>query len=158
MRCFLAFAVVLLLAGSGCSERDAPRPGVIDSKTSEQTSGETRHTITPRGESQVVSRSGPRVPVTLPAGFTLYPGAQVIANTIVERDGNERILVVFETTGQIADVMAFYRRQVAEAGGTFKLDVGGETRASLGGTLAQGGSFAISVRQGATTRVEIAFE
>ena len=124
----------------------------------EQTLGEARHTIAPQGQSPVRSRSGPKVPVTLPPGFTLYPGAEIIANTIVERDGRERILVVFDTGDEIADVIAFYRRQIADAGASLIVNVGGEKRASLGGALATGSSFTLSVRRGATTRAELAFE
>lgn len=100
-------------------------------------------------------RSGSGVPVTLPPGFTLYPGAKVLSNTLVERSGKQRVLLVFETTDPLAEVMLFYRSQAGMAAAVILLDLGGEERASLGGRLASGREFAISAqRNGMRTRVE----
>lgn len=158
MRCSLVIPSVILLASAACADRDAAKPAAVDSEVAEHSVGEIRTTIAPHDEHPAVGRSGPRVPIVLPDGFTLYPGAEVVTNTVIERGGHQRTLLVFETNDPVSDVIAFYRRQGAAAGAQFSLDVGGERRASLGGTLARGRAFAASARRNARTRVELAFE
>ena len=103
-------------------------------------------------------RSGPRVPVSLPRGFTLYPRAKVIANTVVERGGATRILLVIETPDPLGAVVSFYRAQARANGMVLTLDLVGEERASIGGRTAKGLRFALSVRRTSLTRAELAFE
>lgn len=157
-RRFLALGIPLLAGSAGCAEREAPQPEPVEQERPDRTTGETRATIAPRGEPPAISRSGPEVPVNLPPGFTLYPGAKAISNTIVARRGKERMLMVFESPDPPAKVLTFYRLQAAKTGAQVTLDLGGEDRASLGGTLRSGESFALTVRRGKATRAELAFE
>ena len=158
MRFSPALALVFLLASIACTDRKSPMPAQTSTRAPDRTAGEARATIAPRGEPPAVLRSGPEVPVSLPAGFTLYPGAEVVANTVVERAGRQRTLVVFETGDAIADVIPFYRRQIVASEGQITVDVGGDVRASLGGTMVGGGTFALSARRERRTRVELAFD
>ena len=149
----LLLAIVLALPACGEAGRKEPR--ATPSYGHDASSGEVRARIVPRGEPVATMRSGANVPVSLPRGFTLYPGAKLVSSTLVERGDRRRVLVVFETAGSPAEVMLFYRAQAGAAAATVLLDVGGEERASLGGRLAEGREFAISVRRaGGTTRVE----
>lgn len=155
MRWLMVLAAVQL---AGCCERadDRHASSAPAGASREPGSGEVRARIAPRGEAATLMRSGPQVPIDLPPGFTLYPGAQVISNTVVERAGARRVLLVFETPDALAEVMLFYRAQARGAGVALSLDLGGEERASIGGPLVGGGELAIAARRGpAGTRVEI---
>lgn len=145
--------IIAVLAG--CGERAAPEPA--PSMSVEPATGEVRARIVPPGEEAVTLRSGARVPIILPPGFLIYPGARVISNSVAERGGSRRILIVFETPDPLAEVMTFYRGQADAAGAVLTLDLGGPEQASIGGRLPSGGMLSITARQGATaTRVEFA--
>lgn len=112
--------------------------------------------IAREGEDGALLRSGPRVPAQLPPGFSVHPGAKIIANTVVQRREHTRSLLVMETTETIYEVMRFYRTQARAAGLEVQVDLSGEDRASLGGHLKGGGDLTISARrEGATTRIEL---
>lgn len=148
MRAALLLAISLLTACDG----GAPAPAPVGS---EATTGEVRARIVPRGEEAVTLRTGASVPVSLPPGFTVYPGARIISNTVVEREGTRRVLIVFETPDSLAKVMMFHRGQAEAAGVILALDVGGAEQASIGGRLLAGGDVTITMRRGpAVTRVE----
>lgn len=152
-----AIAVLVLLIFTGCG--DAPVDGRSKSAPAEPsqplTAGETRQHIAPTGGAGAIVRSGPLVPVRLPPGFTLYPGAKVTGNTVVEGAGKRRVLLVFETPDPLEKVMAFHRGQADAAGTTLTLDLGTPEQASIGGRLPSGGHLTISARQRpAGTRVE----
>lgn len=104
-------------------------------------------------------RSGVAVPVTLPPGFTIYPGAEIIRNTRVERDGRQLTLVEFETTDPLAKVVLFHRAQAQAAGVSLTLDIDGTSAASIGGRTALGGDFALTARRGSDrTIVELSVD
>jgi len=147
------FMVLHLVA---CSDGE-PRRASREDAPAPLTSGEERARIDHPGQPSATMRSGPNVPVHLPQGFTVYPGAKVISNTVVDRGGKRQALLVFETVDPVERVIAFYRARAAAAGATITLDLGSEERASLGGSLANGGDFAIAARQrSGGTRVEFA--
>lgn len=158
MRRFCTLALPLMLMCTGCSDTKAPASPPTNHKEPDRTAGEMRATIAPKGEVPAVARSGPKVPITLPKGFTLYPNAKVVANTVVKRGDSQRTLLAFETDDPVPEVIAFYRRQISAAGVRPNLDVGGEDRASLGGELSGGGTFSLTARRDRRTRVELAFD
>lgn len=156
LRLTLTVAALGLAACSDSAPVPQPEPTPAASFSHDPASGETKARIEPTGESAATLRSGPQVQVSLPSGLTLYPGATVITNTLVERDGDQRILVVFETPDAVSQVIRFYRSQARSAGVRLTLDLGSAQRASLGGPLPGGGDLVIAARQGqAGTRVEI---
>lgn len=148
-------AVIFALLLGACAD-DGGREQAAPPSLSEQplTPGESRTRLA--GEAGAVLRSGPQVPVSLPRDVPLYPGARIVSNTVVERGGARRALLVFETPDRIEEVMLFYRAAAQAAGMAIALDLGGEQRASLGGTLPTGEALSIAARRaGAVTRVEL---
>lgn len=153
MRAIVCLAVFLLAA---CSDHEARQSPARDA-AAPLTGGEERHRIDHARGAAIVMRSGPNVPVHLPKGFTVYPGGRTVANTVVERDGRQTSLLVFETGDPIAKIIAHYRAQVQATGATVSLDLASEEHASLGGMLAGGGHFTLAMRRHAgRTRVEFA--
>lgn len=119
--------------------------------------GETRARIKTGRGTAVELRSGATVPIVLPTGFTLYPGAEVVRTTTVERGGARRMLIEFRTSHPVAKVLLFHRAQAQAAGAVLEFDLDGSDAASIGGRLAGGGDFALTARaDGKVTRVEMA--
>lgn len=164
MRRPLHSLVIAVLAVGGCSgsERTPGRtPGASTRAafTDNPATGETSARVALKGEAPATLRSGPHVPVTLPRGFTLYPGAKITANTVVQRGGSERVLLVFETPASLETIVGFYRAQAKRAGAILRLDLVATQRASIGGTLSGERVFALAARrQGDISRVELSFD
>lgn len=157
MRAAPAFLLILLAA---CEDRVASRrdPSPAPSFALDPASGETRARIAAAGGATGRMRSGERVPVALPRGFTLYPGARVVSNTLVEGGGERRVLLIFETGDPLAKVVGFYRGQAEAARARLTLDLVSDTAASLGSSMPGGFEFALTAhRSAAITRAELSF-
>lgn len=61
-------------------------------------------------------RSGAEVPLSLPEGFSLYPGAKVVTNTVVKKVDGTGVMVIFQTPDAPDKVIAHYRREAEAAG------------------------------------------
>ena len=150
--------LVLTLACFGCERAD---PGPPDeqaepkgSYVADPESG-TIHARIGEGENAVHLRSGSEGPVSLPPGFTLFPGARVVENSTVESGGAMRSLVVQTSPQPLAEVMLFYRQQASAAGIAPTMDIMGDDQASLGG-VGRSLEFAVSARRvGDATRIEL---
>ncbi len=130
-----------------CQERGAaPGPSPEPTLSDALTAGETRGRIALGKDAAAIMRSGARVPVVLPPGFTIYPGAKVTGNTLIEQDDGWRALVEFETPDPVAKVLLFHRAQAEAAGVSLTLDLAGPKAASIGGRTAAGGDFALTAR------------
>ena len=135
---------ILLIA---CEDRGAaPVPSPTPNYSRDAESGETRARIAGGGDAADM-RSGARIPVALPPGLTMYPGARVLDNTVVERAGSRRVLIEFETPDPISQVILFYRTQMQAAGASLTLDLDGADAASIGGRTAAGGDIALTARR-----------
>lgn len=125
----IAILTGLLLVGLGLAALaltwlDAPNlrgtgdigPDTTTEHTIDPATGETRITI-PQKDGIATLRSGQKVPVTLPEGFSLFPGARVVGNSLVTRTGGgQNALVTFDTDAPAAQVIAHYREQAKAAG------------------------------------------
>jgi hypothetical protein len=146
MRVCLLLLPIMLVA---CENRGAaPVPAPTPHFSRDAESGETRAGIGVGGQ-RTELRSGARVPVVLPAGLAIYPGARVLGNTIVARGNTQRVLIEFETSDPVAKVMLFHRAQLQTAGASLTLDLYGAEAASIGGRTAAGGDFALTARRSA---------
>lgn len=75
----------------------------------------------------------------LPAGFTIYPGSEVVTNATMTHDQGSNINVIMTTKASPDQVVAFYRKQATAAGveisSEMKMDkvqiIGGETKGGL---------------------------
>ena len=116
---------VLALAGPGASDMlgaGDTGPGTKTEQTIDPATGETRITI-PQKDGIATLRSGPNIPVTLPDGFSLFPGARVVGNSLVTRTGGaQNMLVTFDTDAPAAQVIAHYREQAKAAGFAIALE------------------------------------
>ena len=100
--------------GAGESSRQAEHS--IDPAT-----GETRMTIPDKGGAATL-RAGPSVPVSMPEGFSLFPGTRVTNNARFTRADGEGSLVTFTADAPAKDILAHYRHEAEAAGFAITLE------------------------------------
>lgn len=131
----LGTALLVTACGSEQSGTFETEDGGEGSYTLENDGKEFSATATTE-DGTTTMRSGEDVPLDLPAGFTLYPGAKVLTNTSVTNADGAGSLVIMESADAAADLAAFYRKQAEDAG--IKIEV--EMTTSQGVTLAGQGA------------------
>jgi hypothetical protein len=108
-------ALMLAACGSETSGEFKTGDGENAEYTVDKETGETSMTI--EGEDGETSlRAGANVPVSLPAGFSLFPGSKVVSNTVVNEPGGQGVLVTFEAAAPADKVVAHYRDAAKAAG------------------------------------------
>lgn len=141
--------LALVLAGSAvwalgaCGSETPSEFATYDGENAEYTidqdTGETSMTVKgPNGTASL--RSGTAVPVTLPDGFSLFPGSTVITNTVVSQDDGQGTMVMFETAGAADKVVTHYRDQAIAAGFDIQLELNTNGTMMIGGERKADGS------------------
>jgi len=141
----LIVAATAMLGLAACGSETSGEFTTADGKDGEYTidkeTGETSMTIT--GEDGEASlRAGTNVPVSLPDGFTLFPGSKVVNNAVVNQPDGQGTMITFEADAPADKVVAHYRDAAKAAGFEIQMEmttngtqmVGGE-RASDGATM-----------------------
>ena len=125
-------AVMLAACGSETSGEFTTESGENAEYTINEDSGETSMTI--KGEDgEATLRSGADVPVTLPDGFTLFPGSKVVTNTVVDQPDGKGTMVTFETDAPADKVVAHYRDAAKAAGFDIQLEMTTNGTVMIGG-------------------------
>jgi hypothetical protein len=93
-------------------------------------------------------RSGAEVPVSLPGGFTLYPGAKVVTNTVVKQADGQGTMVMFETDAAPDKVVAHYREQAKTAGFDIQLEMTTNGAMMIGGERKDGSTLSVTASPG----------
>lgn len=105
--------------------------------------GESKAVLeTDRG--QVVGQSGTNVPVKLPDGFSVYPGAKVLSNTSVAHSGKHEAFVVMASPDSPKAMREYYEKQARAAGVEPSLTLDGDESAMVAGTGPGGLNFTFS--------------
>ncbi|MEM9501732.1 MAG: hypothetical protein AAF941_07790 [Pseudomonadota bacterium] len=158
MRAILLLTICpLTLALAGCGSEQSGEFTTEDGETGEYTidseTGETSATITtPDGEA--VLRSGANVPVDLPGGFTVYPGAKVVTNTEVTHDGGKGSMLMLETDASPDEVVAHYRKQAEAADVEIQLEMSMNGGQMIGGEGPDGTTFTLNASAGDEGKTE----
>lgn len=154
----LAGTAALMLAACGSSETSGEFT-TEDGKNAEYTidkdSGETSMTI--KGEDgDATLRAGANVPVSLPDGFTLFPGSRVVSNAVVSQPDGAGTMITFEADVPAETVLSHYRDAAKAAGFDIQLEL------NTNGTLMVGGerksdasSFSVTATDGTPTTGQI---
>lgn len=125
-------ALMLAACGSETSGEFTTENGENAEYTIDKDSGETSMTIT--GEDGTATmRSGADVPVSLPDGFSLFPGSTVVTNTVVNQPDGQGNMVMFETDAPADKVIAHYREQAMAAGFDIQLEMNANGTQMIGG-------------------------
>jgi hypothetical protein len=150
---FLAGTAALTLAacGSETSGEFTTEDGKNAEYTIDKDSGETSMTI--KGEDgEETLRAGSNVPVSLPAGFTLFPGTRVVNNMVVNKSGEQGTMIIFEADAPADKVVAHYRDAAKAAG--FEIEVEVNTNGTLtvaGERKSDGSKLSITATSGTPT-------
>jgi hypothetical protein len=136
----LAAATLTLAAcGSETSGEFTTEEGETGEYTIDKDTGETSMTI--KGEDgEATLRSGADVPLSLPAGFTLFPGSKVITNTVVDQPDGKGTMVTFEAQAPADKVVAHYREAAKAAGFDIQLEMTTNGTVMIGGERKGDGS------------------
>lgn len=155
---FLTGTAALLLAACGGSETSGEFT-TNDGKNAEYTidkeSGETSMTIKGK-DGEATMRSGANVPVSLPDGFTLFPGSRIVTNTVVDQPDGKGTLVTFEADAPADKVVAHYRDAAKAAGFDIQLEMNTNGTMMVGGERkADGSSLSVTATTGEPTTGQI---
>lgn len=148
-------AVMLTACGSETSGEFTTESGENAEYTIDKDTGETSMTI--KGEDgEATLRSGADVPVTLPDGFTLFPGSKVVTNTVVDQPDGKGTMVTFETDAPADKVVAHYRDAAKAAGFDIQLEMTTNGTMMVGGERkADGSSLSVTATGGEPTTGQI---
>ena len=146
MRATLAITGALVLTLSACSSEETYTLEGEDGETGEFTidadSGESNFSIETE-DGTMVMRSGSDVPVDLPGGFNVYPGAKVVSNTTVNQAGGSGSLVTMSSKDSPEEVAAYYKSQAESAGIKIQMQMSTNGMQMAGGESEDGLTFSI---------------
>ncbi|MEO1729956.1 MAG: hypothetical protein AAFR64_04390 [Pseudomonadota bacterium] len=143
----LALIGALGACGSESSGTFSGEDGETGEYTIDRETGETSATIE-TAEGTATLRSGADVPVDLPAGFDVYPGATVVTNTVVNQGTGSGALVTMSSADSPADIAAYYKAQAVEAGVEIQMEMVTNGGQILGGESADGLTFSMIASPG----------
>ena len=136
-------ALALSSCGSETSGTFTTDEGETGEYTIDQNNGEASMTIeTPDGA--VSMRTGADVPVNLPAGFSLFTGAEILSNTIIDQEGEIGALVTFTSVKSPKEIVNFYREEAEAAGIDVQIEADINGGKMLGGEGDNGTTFSVS--------------
>ncbi|MGB3472849.1 MAG: hypothetical protein WBA51_18685 [Erythrobacter sp.] len=131
-----------------------------DGETGEYTinteTGEASATIETEDGTATV-RSGSSVPVDLPGGFTIYPGAKVENNTVFSQGEGQGAFVTLISEDSAEEITDFYRKQAEAAGVEIQVEANINNGKTVGGESPDGLTFSINASPaGDSTRAQLA--
>jgi hypothetical protein len=141
-------AFALAACGSETSGEFTTDDGENAEYTIDKDTGETSMTI--KGEDgEATLRSGADVPVSLPEGFSLFPGSKVVSNTVVNQPDGQGTMVTFEAAAAADKVVAHYRDQAEVAGFEIQLEMTTNGTTMIAGERkADGSSLSVTATDG----------
>jgi hypothetical protein len=132
-------ALMLAACGSETSGEFTTEDGKNAEYTIDKDSGETSMTI--KGEDgEETLRAGSSVPVSLPVGFTLFPGTKVVNNMVVNKPGEQGTMIIFEADAPADKVVAHYRDAAKAAGFEIQVEMNTNGTMMVGGERKSDGS------------------
>ena len=151
----LASALVLTACESGSDRAITDEEGA-EVGTYSMEDGETSASLRLEDGSVTAMRSGARVPVDLPDGFTIAPGLTVLNNTNVERGAGRYVMLSMQGTQPVEELVAYYRREAVAAGVGINVDVTTGDSTTIAGEGADGLAFSLMAsRSGEVTAVQL---
>lgn len=150
-----ASALLLAACGSETSGEFTTEDGGNAEYTIDKNSGETSMTVKgPDGTATL--RSGAEVPVSLPDGFSLFPGSKVVTNTVVNQPDGQGTMVMFEAAAPADKIVAHYRDQAKAAGFDIQLEMNSNGTLMIGGERKDdGATLSVTATSGDTTTGQI---
>lgn len=141
----LTSAALLLLAACGSEQEGqfTTEEGERGEYSIDPATGETTARIETE-EGTATLRSGASVPVDLPEGITIYPGAGVVSNTVVDHADGSGAMVTLRSEDTPQKIAAHYRREAKAAGYAISLEMTIEDGTLIGGERPDGAVFSLN--------------
>ena len=148
-------ALALAACGSETSGEFTTEDGEKAEYTIDKDTGETSISI--KGEDGTATmRSGSSVAVSLPGGFSLFPGTKVVTNTVVNQPDGRGTMVMFEAEADADAVIAHYREQAKSAGFAIELEMNTNGTTMIAGKReSDGSSLSVTATSGDPTTGQI---
>jgi len=149
---FAGAATVLLAAcGSETSGEFTTEDGKDAEYTIDESTGETSMTIKDE-DGEATLRAGANVPLSLPQGFSLFPGSKVVSNAVVNEPDGQGTMIAFEADAPADKVIAHYRDQAKAAGFDIQLEMTTNGTTMVGGERkADGSNLSVTATAGKPT-------
>lgn len=148
-------ALALAACGSETSGEFTTDDGKNAEYTIDEDSGETSMTITGK-DGDATMRSGANVPVSLPDGFTLFPGSKIVTNTVVNQPDGQGTMITFEADAPAGTVTSHYRDAAKAAGFDIQIEMNTNGTLMVGGERkGDGSSFSVTATDGSPTSGQI---
>lgn len=148
-------ATTLAACGSESSGEFTTKDAETAEYTIDKETGETSMMVN-RPDGTATLRSGTDVPVSLPDGFSLFPGTKVVTNTLVNQPDGQMTMVSFESDAPADAVVAHYRDQAKAAGFDIQLEMNTNGTMMIGGQRkGDGSSLSVTATGGTPTSGQI---
>lgn len=154
----LSYALPIVMSLAACERGGEPSSdAAVSPQSSRETgaydvdgeTGEINARIHRDDGSVATMRSGERVPVWLPEGFTLYPDAEIVSNTRVDHGGGRGVLLTMRSDAAPEQMAVFYRRQAESAGIAIDTEMEAGRSAMMAGRSPEGGALSFNATQDA---------
>ncbi|WP_108809699.1 hypothetical protein [Sphingorhabdus sp. Alg231-15] len=141
----------IMLAAMSCGSNDEVASGTFDDGEGGEGSysisgdGDDSETVIKSGDGEVRIATGSKAVSELPMGIELYPGADIQSSMTGMGDGKSGAMIVFKSSDDQDDVIAFYKDQMKDKGIEVQTEVKAGDMQMIGGESADGEGLNISV-------------
>ncbi|GAA0282896.1 hypothetical protein GCM10009127_25400 [Alteraurantiacibacter aestuarii] len=142
-------AAAMLLASCG-----GDREGTIETEDGDleysidESSGNAQFRLEDDEGQQISVNTGANVAIDLPDGYTVYPGATVVSNSVINANDGAGSIVMLTTPDSPDKVAAFYRAQAEAAGITIQMETTAQGSKMIAGESGDGKTFSLSANPG----------
>ncbi len=149
MNKFLILPVMLM--AMSCGSNDEVASGTFDDVEGGKGSysisgdGDDSETVIKSGDGEVRIATGSKAVSELPMDIELYPGADIQSSMTGMGDGKSGAMIVFKSSDDQDDVIAFYKDQMKDKGIEVQTEVKAGDMQMIGGERADGEGLNISV-------------
>ncbi len=149
MNKFLILPVMVM--AMSCGSNDEVASGTFDDGEGGKGSysisgdGDDSETVIKSGDGEVRIATGSKAVSELPMGIELYPGADIQSSMTGMGDGKSGAMIVFKSSDDQDDVIAFYKDQMKDKGIEVQTEVKAGDMQMIGGERADGEGLNISV-------------
>lgn len=150
MRIALGLAAIGLLAACG-SERsgDFETEEGEGTYTVDSSTGDAEIRFSGKDGEEAVVNVGRGGDEDLPAGFSVYPGAEVMSNSTMSQAGGTGAMVIMQSSDSPDEMVDHYRAQAEAVGISIELEATTSGSKMIGGQSAGGANFSFTATPGA---------
>lgn len=147
MRNFLIIGAAGLLAACGSDSGTIETEDGTTEYSVDSGNGEAEIRMTDNDGNETVVSSGSDVEVDLPDGYSIYPGATIVSNTVMSGADGNGMMVIMTSSDSPDEMVEFYREQAEAAGIEIQMEMTTADARVIGGEGPGGAAFSFNVSQ-----------